>query len=76
MEKAKSTSKTKGKTTAKASRPSVEKRTPKTVKAASSLPGENEIRLKAQELYNKRIARGISGTAEEDWLKAEKLLKG
>jgi hypothetical protein len=76
MEKAKSTSKTKGTTAVRATKPAVEKKTPKTVKAATSLPGENEIRIKAQEIYNKRIAKGLSGTAEQDWLKAEKLLKG
>jgi hypothetical protein len=45
-------------------------------KSTSSLPGENDIRLKAQELYNDRIFRGEHGSAEEDWLNAERLLKG
>jgi len=45
-------------------------------KSAASLPGEHDIRIKAQEIYNDRIFRGDNGTAEEDWLKAERLLKG
>jgi hypothetical protein len=45
-------------------------------KSAQSVLGEEEIRLKAIEIYNERIARGEEGDAEEDWLKAEKLLKG
>jgi hypothetical protein len=44
-------------------------------KATGIVPGEDEIRAKAQELYNDRIFRGESGTAEGDWLKAEKLLR-
>ena len=39
-------------------------------------PGEEEIRVKAKEIYNERIARGEHGTPEHDWLKAEQLLKG
>ena len=45
-------------------------------KSASSLPDEHDVRLKAQEIYNDRIFRGEHGSAEEDWLKAERLLKG
>jgi len=41
-----------------------------------SIPDENEIRLKAQEIYHERIFRGENGTAEDDWMKAERLLKG
>jgi hypothetical protein len=41
-----------------------------------SVLGENEIREKAQEIYNDRLSRGEHGTAESDWLKAERLLKG
>jgi|WetSurMetagenome_2_1015567.scaffolds.fasta_scaffold119501_2 hypothetical protein len=46
---------------------------PTTLKRA---PGENEIRAKAQEIYNDRLSRKEHGTAESDWLKAESLLKG
>jgi hypothetical protein len=45
------------------------------VKTVKSIPGVDEIRLKAQEIYNDRLVRGEQGTAEDDWLKAEKLLK-
>lgn len=44
--------------------------------SAQSVPGEEEIRVKASEIYNERIARGEEGNAVGDWLKAEKLLKG
>jgi len=44
-------------------------------KSITSLPGENDIRIKAQEIYNDRIFSGVHGTPEEDWLKAERLLK-
>jgi hypothetical protein len=43
---------------------------------AEIVPGDDEIRQKAQEIYNDRISRGEAGTPEEDWLKAEKLLRG
>ena len=39
------------------------------------MPGEEEIREKAKEIYHQRIARGEYGTAESDWLKAEEYLK-
>jgi len=39
------------------------------------LPGEEEIRERAKEIYFERIARGEHGTPESDWLKAEQLLK-
>lgn len=39
-------------------------------------PGEEEIRVKAKEIYNERVSRGEHGTAEQDWLKAEQLLAG
>lgn len=38
-------------------------------------PTEEEIRRKAEEIYHDRIAKGIYGTAEDDWHQAEKLLK-
>lgn len=34
-----------------------------------------EIRQKANELYLQRIERGEHGTAEEDWISAEKALE-
>lgn len=39
------------------------------------MPGEDEIRIKAKEIYHDRIARGEDGTAESDWLNAEEYLK-
>jgi hypothetical protein len=39
-------------------------------------PTEDEIRKKAEEIYHERMARGEYGTAEDDWHKAEKILKG
>jgi hypothetical protein len=41
----------------------------KTVKKAAP-------KAKAEELYYARIKKGVHGTSDEDWLKAEKLLKG
>jgi hypothetical protein len=48
----------------------------KKVTTSESLPGEEEIREKAREIYYERIARGEHGTAEGDWLEAEELLRG
>jgi hypothetical protein len=48
----------------------------KNVTAAKYVPGENEIREKAREIYYERIARGEHGTPEGDWHEAEELLKG
>jgi hypothetical protein len=69
--------KTKVKTTGKNTKSVTTSKTGKVrkPKAVSSSPDENEIRVKAQELYNDRIFRGEHGTAEDDWLKAERLLK-
>ena len=47
----------------------------KKVTANKSRPGEEEIRAKASEIYYERLARGEHGTAESDWLEAEKSLK-
>jgi len=47
---------------------------PRKALSINSLPSEDEIRKKAEEIYQKRISKGISGTPEEDWLKAEALL--
>jgi hypothetical protein len=48
----------------------------KKVTTRKSGPSEEEIRAKAKEIYHERIARGEHGTTVDDWLKAEKLLKG
>jgi hypothetical protein len=45
------------------------------VSAGKTLPGEDAIRMRAQEIYIERISRGEHGTAEEDWLNAEKQLR-
>lgn len=50
--------------------------TSKKVTLIKSGPGEEEIREKAKEIYHERIARGEHGTPENDWIKAEQLLKG
>ncbi len=44
--------------------------------ASKSVPTEEQIRKKAEEIYHQRIKRGENGTAVDDWKKAEKLLKG
>lgn len=67
--KAKTESKTK-----KTSKPVNAVKTKKT-ESKKSIPGEDEIRVKAKEIYTERIGRGEHGTPESDWLKAEKLLK-
>ena len=48
----------------------------KSVTTAKYVPGEDEIREKAREIYYERIARGEHGTPEGDWHEAEELLKG
>jgi hypothetical protein len=69
--------KSKAKTTSKIKKPATSKagKTGK-VTAVKSPPDENEIRAKAQEIYNERLFRGEHGTPEDDWHKAERLLKG
>ena len=47
----------------------------KKASASKSSPSEEEIRKKAVEIYNERVARGEVGNAESDWLNAEKLLR-
>jgi hypothetical protein len=46
----------------------------KKVTTSKSVPSEDEIRKKAEEIYHKRIARGESGNALDDWNKAKELL--
>jgi len=48
----------------------------KKITISNSGPDEEEIRAKAKEIYNERMARGEHGTSEGDWIKAEELLKG
>jgi hypothetical protein len=48
----------------------------KKVTSAKYVPGEDEIREKAREIYYERISRGEHGTPEGDWREAEELLKG
>ncbi len=44
------------------------------VGAGKSKPSEEEIRIKASEIYYERMARGEHGTPEGDWLEAEAIL--
>jgi hypothetical protein len=44
--------------------------------AGKSEPTEDQIRLKAEEIYHQRIGSGEYGTAQDDWHKAEKILRG
>jgi hypothetical protein len=74
-----SDSKTKGKakSTARNKKPvAPTKARTRKANAVKSPLGEDEIRNKAQEIYNERILRREHGTAEDDWLRAERLLKG
>ena len=78
MGSSESKAKGKTKTTGKSKKPvatAAAVRKPKKT-TSKSIPDENEIRIKAQEIYHERIFRGEQGTAEDDWLKAERLLKG
>jgi len=42
---------------------------------STGLPSEEDIRLKALEIYFQRVERGEERTAEEDWYEAEEYLK-
>jgi hypothetical protein len=46
------------------------------VSAKKYVPTEEDIRKKAEEIYHERMARGEYGTAEDDWHKAERIIKG
>ena len=61
---------------AKKTAATVKKTGDKKVATRKSKPTEEQIRKKAEEIYHERIARGEYGTAEDDWHKAESLLKG
>lgn len=50
--------------------------TSKRASAEKPAPTDDQIRKKAEEIYYERIARGEHGTPEDDWHKAEELLKG
>lgn len=47
----------------------------KKVTTSKSGPSEDAIREKAKEVYQNRIDNEVYGTAENDWIKAEKLLR-
>lgn len=53
----------------------VKKAIPVKKTSTAKLVNEELIRKKAQEIYHERVKKGIHGTPEEDWHKAEKLLK-
>jgi hypothetical protein len=69
---------TKTKTVSKPKKASDAAKTVKQKKVATTkyIPGEDEIREKAREIYYERMARGEHGTPEGDWHEAEDLLKG
>lgn len=54
-----------------------EKPAAKTTKTTTAKPAitEEDIRKKAEEIYNARVAAGEPGDHESDWLNAEKALK-
>lgn len=64
------TKKTSTKTTAKSAAKTTAKKTTSRAKKIT----EDDIRKKAEEIYNKRILKGVPGNAESDWLQAEKTL--
>lgn len=68
---------TKKTTTAKAKKPAATKKPATTRKPATKKTSvsEEDIRKKAEEIYYERVARGEHGSPEDDWAKAEKLLK-
>ena len=72
MKTTKAKTNTKPKKTSSAGNPIKEK----IVSRVKYLPGDDEIREKAREIYYGRITRGEHGTAETDWHEAEQLLKG
>jgi hypothetical protein len=49
----------------------------KTTKTTTAKPAitQEDIRKKAEEIYNARVASGEPGDHESDWLNAEKALK-
>jgi hypothetical protein len=69
---------TKAKTVSKPKKTSDAGKTVKKKKVTTGkiVPGEDQIREKAREIYYERISRGEHGTPEDDWREAEELLKG
>jgi hypothetical protein len=69
---------TKPKAAAKTKKPTAEAKPARKKKTppVKAIPGEEEIREKAREIYFERIARGEHGTPESDWREAEELLMG
>jgi len=59
-------------TVKKAAAPKTTKTTKTTTKKAVT---EADIRAKAEEIYQARIAAGVDGTPENDWIAAEEALK-
>jgi len=55
-------------------KPAAAAKTTKTTKAKPAFT-EEDIRKKAEEIYNARIVSGEAGNHESDWLNAEKALK-
>jgi hypothetical protein len=49
--------------------------TPNPLSGQNRGPGEVEIRELAEIIYSQRIIRGDQGSANEDWLEAEKNLR-
>jgi hypothetical protein len=52
----------------------IEKLTSNQKKQKTIRPLEDDIREKANEIYLQRIDRGEEGSAENDWIEAEKFL--
>ncbi|HBE40890.1 MAG TPA: hypothetical protein DDW27_06730 [Bacteroidales bacterium] len=73
--KSESTAKRSKEVSAETKKTTAAKAVKKAVKKAVS-PREDEIRAKAEELYRERIAKNLPGTQENDWLRAEKILRG
>lgn len=43
--------------------------------AVKHVPTEEEIRVRATEIYNERVSRGEFGSPEDDWFRAVESLK-
>lgn len=61
--------------TTKKDAPAATSASPKKVTPSKPAADEEAVRRKALEIYNERMSRGESGTAEEDWDRAQKALK-
>ena len=69
------TKKTEVSAKAKKAAPAVKAAPAKKAPAAKKTDIEMLIRMKAEEIYNARVVRGEHGSADDDWHKAEKLVK-